>query len=598
MRNRFNTKRYDSVPVPAAPTKNAYPCGTEMITDMKFGQWIPAGAYFAIPGDKIKVGQNAFIRTIPMVTVPFTGFHVKFITFFTSLRNLDDDADKIITGFDEDENPFSGSFESWKVSKDADLAKWSNYDYFGFQTMTKAIYDNVPDRCKPADYWRKNLYFIYNEWLREPKLQDAIDEDSNNDPIPANYARDRYTAASLKPQLGDEATIPLEASNSVSFGTVDDLNLRDLVLSNAEDIEFLRNIPNVGDVTDYAKKGSLKYNMFTDPSETYTYGSDPTEPSRYPIGYIRSEIGTLIDSTINPTSAANVPGSNYIPLGVDFNSDWKQDFIDFLNDNSVSINGGMGINDTRLAFARQLLAERMNRVGSRYNEYLRSNYGLAPADETLQRPVFLGSSVCPVLINEVTQTSESNSSPLGDIAGKGIALNSSYTKSYLCKEFGVIQTLMCIVPDVYYSQGIPKQFTYKSKYDFFNPIFQALGEQEVLNSEIFVNGTTHGDDPDEDGDDGVWGYNMLYEELKVPERRISGSFRDQLEDYTLARKFSQRPHLNGDFVKCDDMRDNLNRIFVAFDSSKFKQFHVHIYNDIRALRPLVRYPIPATLKGM
>lgn len=588
MRNRFNTKRYDSVPVPAAPTKNAYPCGTEMITDMKFGQWIPAGAYFAIPGDKIKVGQNAFIRTIPMVTVPFTGFHVKFITFFTSLRNLDDDADKIITGFDEDENPFNGSFDSWKVSKNDDLAKWSNYDYFGFQTMNKATYDNVPERCKPADYWRKNLYFIYNEWLREPKLQDAIDEDSNNDPLPANYARDRYTAASLKPQLGDEATIPLEASNSVSFdGDLEwEQILSDMQLSNLNEFQA-----SVSGSTRVSPRGSLKIypqngSMGYDDGRIAKVEISGADTSRQ---NAQQNVGTVIQTT-----PFGIPYTEF-PIDVD---EWKQQLYDFLADNSVSINGGMGINDTRLAFARQLLAERMNRVGSRYNEYLRSNYGLAPADETLQRPVFLGSSVCPVMINEVTQTSESNSSPLGDIAGKGIALNSSYTKSYLCKEFGVVQTLMCIVPDVYYSQGIPKQFTYKSKYDFFNPIFQALGEQEVLNSEIFVNGTTHGDDPDEDGDDGVWGYNMLYEELKVPERRISGSFRDQLEDYTLARKFSQRPNLNGDFVKCDDMRDNLNRIFAAFDSSKFKQFHVHIYNDVRALRPLVRYPIPATLKGM
>ena len=150
MRNRFNTNRYDKVPVPKLPNRNPYSCGSELILDCEFGRWIPAGSYFAIPGDKIKVGQNAFIRTVPLVTVPFTGFHVKFVTFFTSLRNLDDDADKIITGFDEDEQPFIGSFDSWKVSTDADLAKWSNYDYMSFQNVTKAVYDLIPDICKPA----------------------------------------------------------------------------------------------------------------------------------------------------------------------------------------------------------------------------------------------------------------------------------------------------------------------------------------------------------------------------------------------------------------------------------------------------------------
>lgn len=594
MRNRFNTKRYDSVPVPSTPNKNAYNCGTEMITDISFGRWIPAGAYFAIPGDKIKVGQNCFLRTIPMVTVPFTGFHVKFISFFTSLRNLDDDADKIITGFDEDENVFNGSFDSWKVSKDADLSKWSNYDYFGFQPVTKTVYDDIPERCKPADYWRKNLYFIYNEWLREPKLQDAIDEDSNNDPLIANYARDRYTAASLKPQLGDEATIPLEASNSVSFGDIDDLFLQDLSLTNLQELQGTY-YNSGGSLTNYhfnknSLIASLGYQSGGSGAPSTQITSNGIAQPDIQFNNFPGQYSSVVEGTVSSSTKAS-------RAGINFNDTWKEQFKEWLEDNSVQINGGMGINDTRLAFARQLIAERMNRVGSRYNEYLRSNYGLAPADETLQRPVFLGSSSAPVLVNEVTQTSESNSSPLGDIAGKGVSMNSSYTKSYLCKEFGIVQTLMCIVPDVYYSQGIPKQFTYKSKYDFFNPIYQALGEQEVLNSEIFVNGTSHGDDPDEDGDDGVWGYDMLYEELKVPERRISGSFRDQLEDYTLARKFSERPNLNGDFVKVDVSRDNLNRIFAGVDESKFKAFHVHIYNDVRALRPLIRYPLPATLKG-
>ena len=578
MRNRFNTNRYDKVPVPKLPNRNPYSCGSELILDCEFGRWIPAGSYFAIPGDKIKVGQNAFIRTVPLVTVPFTGFHVKFVTFFTSLRNLDDDADKIITGFDEDEQPFIGSFDSWKVSTDADLAKWSNYDYMSFQNVTKAVYDLIPDICKPADYWRKNLYFIYNEWLREPKLQAAIDEDTNNDPIPANYARDRYTAASLKPQLGDEATIPLESSNSVSFGDIDDLELDDLLLTNLSDVHV--------DKAGYTSLDIPKYEgkILNFLSKSYYDNSKITalgiEPQLYK--------GTLEYGT----NAENIgaAGGN---LGTHFTDDWKDEFKDWLETNTVTINGGMGINDTRLAFARQLIAERMNRVGSRYNEYLRSNYGLAPADETLQRPVFVGSSQAPILIDEVTNQAQTATAPLGDIGGKGVTMNTSYTKSYTCKEFGIVQTLMCIVPDVYYSQGIPKQFTYKTKNDFFNPLYQCVGEQEVLNSELFVNGSSG-----VDGDDDAWGFDMLYEELKVPERRICGSFRDYLENYTLARKFATRPHLNGDFVKCDPSRDNLNRIFIAIDSTKFKQFHVHLYNDIRALRPLIRYPIPASLKGM
>lgn len=581
MRSNFANNRYNQVPVPRRPTLNAYKCGSELITDIEFGRWVPAGSYFAIPGDKIKVGQNAFIRTIPLVTVPFTGFHVKFVTFFTALRNLDEDADKIITGFDEDEKPFEGSFDSWKISKNSDVQKWSNYDYFGFQTMDKQKYDAIPEKCKPADYWRKNLYFIYNEWLREPKLQDAIDEDANNDPIYANYGRDRYTAASLTPQLGDEATIPLEASNSVAFGDIGDLDLKDLGLTNLVDINS-----TFGTISKY--QGASHLHAGPDTNSGVYRNSDSTK-------YIFDNLNNQFISKDWSGQGTYLGRESdvLVPSGVNFDEDWKTSFKEWLEDNSVQINGGMGINDTRLAFAKQLLNERLNVTGSRYNEYLRANYGIAPTDETLQRPVFLGSSVAPVLVDEVTQMSESNTTPLGDIAGKGLSMNTSYTHSYTCKEFGLVQTLMCIVPDVYYSDGIPKQFTYKNKIDFFNPIFQVLGEQEVKNSEIFIEGASG-----TDHDDDAWGFEMLYEELKAPERRISGSFRDYLDTYTLARHFSERPVLNGDFVKCLPNRDNLNRIFVAIDSDKYKPFHVHVYNDIRALRPLIRYPIPATLKGM
>lgn len=609
--------RYDSIRLPKAPGRNPYNCGTEIITDVGFGYWYPAGSYFAIPGDKVRVGQNCFVRTIPMKTVPFTSFHVKFVTFFTALRNLDENAEKIITGFDENENPFNGSFDDWKgINSDDDLKKWSLWDYFTFQNVTKSVFDKIPSACKPADYWRRNYYRIYNEWLRMPKLQDEVDEETNNELMHANYKRDRYTTADIYPQMTEiDQSIPLEASNSVAFNAGDDVIgyvgnkfPMDTYIYPASGAEVktgtlkkgakfainVNGVPSIGGgyargsgnsdndfrTVNIAESPFLMVNPFDPPTGTL---NNARVDSLAPQGYSPSSIGDL-----NAASMASVYQN-----GSTFGLVTDDSFRAWLNQNSLDVNGGFGINNLRLAFAKQLLDERMNSVGSRYNEYLRANYGIAPRDETLQRPVFLGSSVAPVLVNEVTQQSESNKTPLGDIAGKGVSMTTSYTGSYVCKEFGVVQTLMCIVPDVYYSQGIPKMFTYKSRYDFFNPLFQALGEVDIKNSELYVNGTSG-----VDGDDDAYGYQMLYEEMKVAEKRISGSFRDNLESFTLARKFSERPFLNGEFVKCVADRDNLNRIFSVTDDTLVKPFHIHLYNIVRALRPLIRFPVQASLKGM
>lgn len=601
--------RYDSIELPKAPGRNPYNCGTEIITDVGFGYWYPAGSYFAIPGDKVRVGQNCFVRTIPMKTVPFTSFHVKFVTFFTALRNLDENAEKIITGFDENENPFNGSFDDWKgITSDDDLKKWSLWDYFTFQNVTKSVFDRIPSACKPADYWRRNYYRIYNEWLRMPKLQDEVDEETNNELMHANYKRDRYTTADIYPQMTEiDQSIPLEASNSVHFdGSIGDV-VGNVVTKLDRDV-WMWNNAGTGVKVGTLPKGSRLYRDIDNGSTGLVNGvgsgSTFTDVRRIrPYGNYFGEYNSAVDGNTTSGGGYFETPKNYDPNVASFDNtaasamrygvEIDNSFYAWLNNNSLDVNGGFGINNLRLAFAKQLLDERMNSVGSRYNEYLRANYGIAPRDETLQRPVFLGSSVAPVLVNEVTQQSESNRTPLGDIAGKGVSMTTSYTGSYVCKEFGVVQTLMCIVPDVYYSQGIPKMFTYKSRYDFFNPLFQALGEVDIKNSELYVNGTSG-----VDGDDDAYGYQMLYEEMKVAEKRISGSFRDNLESFTLARKFSERPFLNGEFVKCVAERDNLNRIFSVTDDTLVKPFHIHLYNIVRALRPLIRFPVQASLKGM
>lgn len=142
--------------------------------------------------------------------------------------------------------------------------------------------------------------------------------------------------------------------------------------------------------------------------------------------------------------------------------------------------------DLRTMFAQTRVFERLARCGSRYTEYLRANFNISPSDGTLQRAQYLGGFKQPIVCTEIAQTAQDGDNAVGTLRGKGISSGSGGIKPYVVKEFGVIFGLLTVMPEISYSQGIPREYTYKERFDFFNPSFQNLSEQEVRNAEIYV----------------------------------------------------------------------------------------------------------------
>lgn len=198
------------------------------------------------------------------------------------------------------------------------------------------------------------------------------------------------------------------------------------------------------------------------------------------------------------------------------------------------------INLLREAFALQRFEEARARFGSRYVEYLRY-LGVRSSDARLQRPEFLGGGRYPVQFSEVLQTAE-GTDPVGELRGHGIGVARSNRYRRFFEEHGYVISLMNVKPKTIYMQGLARTWNRRTKEDFFQRELQHIGQQEVLNKEVYANHST----PDE-----TFGYQDRYDEYRRMESYVSGEFRDTLDFWHFARQFSSDPALNASFVNCN-----------------------------------------------
>lgn len=255
----------------------------------------------------------------------------------------------------------------------------------------------------------------------------------------------------------------------------------------------------------------------------------------------------------------------------------RANLVGALNKNVVDLSSATTFNvaDLRLAFQIQKWLERNARAGARYTEFLKSHFGAYPRDERLQRPEYIGGSKIPLIISEVLQTSSTDAtSPQGNLAGHGITANSKFMGKYRVQEFGVIITLMSIMPRTAYQQGIDRQWLRRTKYDFYFPEFANLSEQAVENAEICAtDSSVH--------NLSIFGYQGRYDEMRVKRNLVCGEMRGNLDYWHLGRIFDlgSPPALNADFIKCVPSK----RIFAVPSEPGFI---VNYGNLLRAIRPM------------
>lgn len=249
----------------------------------------------------------------------------------------------------------------------------------------------------------------------------------------------------------------------------------------------------------------------------------------------------------------------------------------FFGDNTVDLSSATSVNiaDLRLAVQLQRWLERNARSGYRYTEFLRAHFGVAPKDDRLARPEYIGGLRQPVVISEVLQTSQSGTTPQGNMAGHGIMAGRHNIGRYHVKEFGLIMCIASVIPRPAYQQGVDRQWLRVSRYDFYSPEFANLSEQAIVNEEVYAQNTSGVVNQT------IWGYQGRFDELRTKRDKVAGAFRSSLNYWHLGRIFGSLPALSSTFGHVDPT--TITRIFA---STSADNIYIHWGNMIRAIRPL------------
>ena len=239
------------------------------------------------------------------------------------------------------------------------------------------------------------------------------------------------------------------------------------------------------------------------------------------------------------------------------------------------------INELRLAEHLQRWLEKNARGGSRYIEQILSHFGVRVPDYRLDRPEYLGGGKTPVVIKDVPQTSSTDAtSPQGNLAGQGYAVGAKNKFKYTFDEHGIVLGIMSVLPRTAYQQGVDRFFTKFDKFDYYFPEFANLGEQAVLNQEIYNDATS------EESLE-TFGYQERFAEYKYRASEVHGDFKDTLNMWHMGRIFQNKPSLNTSFVSSNPT----TRIFAV--EQGVQHMWCQLYHDVRAVRPMPKHAIPS-----
>ncbi len=243
------------------------------------------------------------------------------------------------------------------------------------------------------------------------------------------------------------------------------------------------------------------------------------------------------------------------------------------------------INQLREAFQIQRLYERDARGGTRYVELIKSHFNTTSPDFRLQRPEYLGGGSQPVNINPIAQTGESGTTPQGNLAAMGTSSGSGhgFTKSFT--EHGYILGMVSARADLTYQQGLERMWSRQTRFDYFYPVLANLGEQTILNKEIFTQNTS--------ADEDVFGYQEAFAEYRYKPSRITSLFRSDaagtLDSWHLSQDFAALPVLNDTFIQDNPPIDRV----IATPTEP--HFIGDFYFTLKCARPMPVYSVPGMI---
>ncbi len=520
-------------------SRSTFDRSSSLKTSFNVGEIIPFYVDEVLPGDTFKVKTSKVVRLQTMLTPMMDNVYLDTYFFFVPNRltwnhwkqfNGENTESAWLPETSYEVPQITAPSGGWNVGTIA--------DYFGIPTGVANLSVNaLPFRA---------YALIMNEWFRDENLSDPLniplddatvtgvntgtfvtDVAKGGKPYTASKYHDYFTSALPAPQKGPDVTIPVSSGANLPVRTLKEA------------------IPNPSNLT---LRSSTAYG------------------------------GNFDVRVQNNTNALEVEGSGgaFIPANL-----WA------VNDGSVS---AATINQLRMAFQIQKLYERDARGGSRYIEILKSHFGVTSPDARLQRPEYLGGNRIPLNVNQIVQQSATaeGSTPQGNPVGLSLTTDShnDFVKSFT--EHGFVIGVMVARYDHTYQQGIERMWSRKDRFDYYWPVFANIGEQAILNKEIYAQGT--------EKDNEVFGYQEAWADYRYKPNRVTGEMRSSytksLDVWHLADDYNSLPSLSDSWIRED--KSNVDRV-LAVTSAVSNQLFCDIYVQNKTTRPMPLYSIPGLI---
>lgn len=544
-RNAFN--RTATVPPQADIQRSRFDLSHNVLSTFSSGLLIPLAVEEVLPGSTFDIDMAAVVRMATPLYPVMDSCFLDTYAFFVPNRLV---------------------WNHWKefCGENNESAWYQPIEYLvpgmpipngGFAQNTNADFYGIPTKAENLGHVSalpfRGLRLIWNEWFRDqnlmdPKLINFGDTESDaslNTLYPVCRYPDYFTTALPSPQKGPSVLLPLGERADVYFDTSDSANID--------------------------SRGTVYF---------YPYLSQTQSNETRPVAYVaQNGYATLNASEVT----VEIDGSYWNELSI------TNGYAD------LSTATGATINSLRQAFAVQRFLERSARGGSRYREFLKSQFNVTSPDATQQVPEYLGGGRVRINVNQVIQQSASQDPSVNDVLGNTGAFSKTTDRFHLCTksftEHGYFFVLACVrcASGQTTQQGLRKMWSREGLYDFYLPVFATLGEQPVFNKEIYAYST-------EDENNEVFGYQEAWAEYRYHPGIVSGAFRSNaegsLDAWHYADEYASTPRLSEDWIV--EPKERIDRT-LAVTSTVADQFLCNVWFDFKATLPMPTYSVPGLI---